>query len=85
MIKENILLDSLLFKIITTPGKETALLTIPEIWADKIITLYQSSRAFPGHFTINDKFFIPNFIHYLQSYIKGCGICKLACNEKPMR
>ena len=33
-----ILLDSLLFKI--TPEKETAVLTVPEICTDKIITLY---------------------------------------------
>ena len=29
------------------------------------------------------KFFTPNFIHYLRSYIKGCHICKLAHIEKP--
>ena len=34
-----ILLDSLLFKIITTPEKETALLAIPEICTDRIIIL----------------------------------------------
>ena len=43
-----ILLDSLLFKIITTSEKETVLLAIPEICADKIITLYHSS-VFAGH------------------------------------
>ena len=43
-----ILLDSLLFKIITTTEKETALLAIPEICADKIITLYHAS-LFTGH------------------------------------
>ena len=32
---------------------------------------------------ISDKFFIPNLIHYLRSYIKGYHICQLACNEKP--
>ena len=87
-----ILLDSLLFKIITTPEKETALLAILEICTDKIITLYDSS-LFAGHqgviktyLTINDKFFIPNLIHYLLSYIKGYHICQLAHNEKtPMR
>ena len=84
-----VLLDSLLFKINSTPEKETALLAIPEICTDKIITLYHSS-LFVGHqgviktyLTINDKFFIPNLIHYLRSYIKGCHICQLACNEKP--
>ena len=65
-----ILLDSLLFKII--PDKEKALLAIPEVCADKIITLYHTS-LFVGHqgviktyLTISDKFFIPNLIHYLS-------------------
>ena len=82
-----ILLDSLLFKI--TPEKETIALAVPEICADKIITLYHSS-VFAGHqgviktyLTISDKFFIPNLIQYLRSYIKGCHICPLACIEKP--
>ena len=86
-IKWYIWLDSLLFKI--TPEKETAVLAVPEVFADKIITLYHSS-LFAGHqdvietyLTINDKFFIPNLIHYLRSYIKGCHICQLACSEKP--
>ena len=43
LVERYILLDSLLFKLITIPEKETALLTIPEICADKIITLYHSS------------------------------------------
>ena len=43
-----ILLDSLLFKIITTPERETALLAIPEICADEIITPYHTS-LFMGH------------------------------------
>ena len=65
------------------------LLAIPETCADKIITLYHAS-LFVGHqgiiktyLTLNDKFFIPNLIHYLRSYVKGCHICQLACNEKP--
>ena len=33
--------------------------------------------------TISEKFFIPNLIHYLRSYIKGCHLCQLSCNEKP--
>ena len=84
-----ILLDSLLFKIVSTPEKETAVLAIPETCTDKIITLYHSS-LFAGHqgviktyLTISDKFFIPNLIHYLRSYIKGGHICQLMCNEKP--
>ena len=82
-----ICLDSLLFKI--TPEKETAVLAVQEICTDKIITLYHSS-LFVGHqgviktyLTISDKYFIPNLIHYLRSYIKGCHIFQLACNEKP--
>ena len=43
-----ILLDSLLFKLNTNPEKETALLAIPEVCADKVITLYHSS-LFAGH------------------------------------
>ena len=88
LVEKYILLDSLLFKIITTPDKGTALLAMPEICTDKIITPYHSS-LFAGHKgvikthpMINNKFFIPNVIHYLQCYIKGCHICQLACNEK---
>ena len=81
------MLDSLLFKI--SPDKETAVLAVPEMCADRIISLYHKSQ-FAGHqgviktyLTISDKFFIPNLIHYLRSYIKGCHLCQLACNEKP--
>ena len=79
----------LLFKIILTPEKETAVLALLEIGVDKIITLHHSS-LFAGHqgavktyLIISDKFFIPNLIHFLISYIKGCHICQLTCNEKP--
>ena len=41
-----ILLDSLLFKL--TPEKETAVLAVPEMYTDKIITLHHSS-LFVGH------------------------------------
>ena len=58
------LLDSLLFELVTTPEKETALLAIPETYAGKIITLHHSS-LFAGHqgvikmyLTIGDKFLI---------------------------
>ena len=48
-LAENIvLLDSLLFELVTIPDKETALLTIPEICVDKIIALYHVS-LFMGH------------------------------------
>ena len=82
-----ILLDSLLFRIF--PDKETAVLAIPELCADKIITLYHKSLL-AGHqgviktyLTVSDKYFIPNLIHYLRSYIKGCHICQMARSEKP--
>ena len=64
LAEKYMLLDSLLFKIVTTPEKETALLAILEICTDKIITLYHSS-LFAGnqgviktYLTINDMFFI---------------------------
>ena len=92
-----ILLDSLLFKIINTPEKESALLAITEVCTDKTIMLYHSS-LFVRHknifcltllgdaqkyLTISNKFFIPCLIHYFHSYIKGCHICQLACKDKP--
>ena len=77
MLAENvILLDSLIFKLVTMPDKETALLAIPEICADKIIALYHAS-LFAGHqgvvktyLMMKDKFFIPNLMYYLRSFIK---------------
>ena len=76
----------MLFKI--PPDKETAVLAVPETCTDRIITLYHTS-LFAGHkgvietyLTISDKFFIPNLIHYLRSYIKGCHLCQLVQNEK---
>ena len=70
------------------PERETAVLAIPETCADNIIMLYHKS-LFAGHqgviktdLIISDKFFIPNLIHYLRSYIKGCHICQLSRNEK---
>ena len=81
------MLDSLLFKI--SLDKETAVLAVPETCADRIITLHHKSllaghqRVIKTYLTISDKFFIPNLIHYLRSYIKGCHLCQLACNEKP--
>ena len=82
LAEKYIMLDSLLFKLTTIPGKETTLLAIPEICADKIITLYHSN-LFAGHqgvikiyLTISDRFYIPNLMHYLRSYIRACHICQ---------
>ena len=87
-----ILLDLLLFKLVAIPAKETALLAIPEICADKVITLYYLSLI-AGHqgviktyLTIGYKFFIPGVIHHWSSYINKCHICQLSKNEKsPIR
>ena len=48
LAEKYIILDSLLLKLITIPGRETALLAIPETCVDKIITLYHSN-LFAGH------------------------------------
>ena len=68
-----ILLDSLLFKL--NIEKEKAVLAIPEVCVDQMIALYHSS-LFAGHqgvvktyLTMSDKFFIPDLMHYLRSYI----------------
>ena len=86
--KRYILLGSLLFKLNINSGMEPGLLAIPEICADQVFTLYHSS-LFAGHqgviktyLTIADKFFIPDLMHYLPSYIKGCHICQLSNKDK---
>ena len=84
-----VLLDSLIFKWVMTPDKEAAaVLAIPEICIDKIIALYHTS-LFTGHqgvvktyLTMKDKFFIPNLMHYMRSFIKGCHICQLSRSDK---
>ena len=83
-----VLLDSLIFKLVTMPDKETAVLAIPEICVGKIIALYHTS-LFTGHqgvvktyLTMRDKIFIPNLMHYLRSFIKGCHICQLSRSDK---
>ena len=65
------------------------LLAIPEVCADKIITLYHAS-LFAGHqgviktyLTISDRFFIPNLMHYFRSFLKAWHICQLSRNNKP--
>ena len=84
-----VLLDSLLFKLVTIPDKEAAVLAIPEMCVDKIIALYHTS-LFAGHqgviktyLTMKDKFFVPNLMHYLRSFIKGCHVCQLSRSDKP--
>ena len=88
LAKSFVLLDSLIFKLVTTPDKEAAVLAIPEICIDKIIVLYHTS-LFTGHqgvvktyLTMKDKFFIPNLMHYLRSFIEGCHVCQLSRSNK---
>ena len=71
------------------PDKEAAILAIPEICIVKIIELYHTS-LFAGHhgvvkmyLTMRDKFFIPNLMRYLRSFIKGCHVCQLSMSDKP--
>ena len=84
-----VLLDSLIFKLVMTPDKEAVVLAIPETCVDKIIVLYHTS-LFAGHqgvvktyLAMKDKFFIPNLMHYLRSFIKGCHVCQLSRSNKP--
>ena len=88
LAEKYIILNYLLFKLTTILGKETALLAIPDICADKIITMYHSN-LFAGHqgvikmyLTISDRFCIPNLMHYLRSYFKGCHTCQLNRKDK---
>ena len=81
LVERFFLLDFSLFKLVTTLGRETVLLAVPEICTDKITTLYHTGR-FAGHkvviktyLNINDKVFIPGLMHYLRSFIKGCHTC----------
>ena len=86
LAEKYILLDSLLFRITSTLEKKTVVLAVPETCGDNTISLYHSS-LFAGnqgviktYLTISDKFFIPNLIHCLRSYVKGCHICQLTRN-----
>ena len=84
-----ILLDSLLFKLVTILDKEKALLAIPETCADKIIKLYHTSlfmghqRVIKTYLTISNMFFIPILMHYLRSFLSTRHICQLFRNDKP--
>ena len=83
LAEKYILLDLLLFKVVSTPDKEVAVLAMPETCTDKVITLYHSSLfkrhqvVIKTYLTISDKFFIANLICYLRLYIRGCHICQL--------
>ena len=80
LAKKYILLDSLLFKVMSTPEKEMAVLAIPETCVDNIISLYHSS-LFVGHqgviktyLTISNNFYTKcntlfEIIHKRLSYL----------------
>ena len=72
-----VLLDLLIFKLVTTTDKEAAILAIPEICIDKIIALYHTS-LFAGHqgvvktyLTMKDKFFYSESDALLRIFHKG--------------
>ena len=69
-----VLLDELLFKLITVPDRVKALLAIPKSCTDKIISLYHNSLfaehkgVIKTYLKISSKFFIPNLMHYLRAF-----------------
>ena len=83
-----VLLDKLLFKLITVLDREKALLAISESCADKVILLYHDS-LFAGHqgviktYLTMSKKIIPNLMHYLKAFLKACHICQMSRNDKP--
>ena len=46
-------------------------------------SLCRTSKCKKTYLTISDKFFIPDLMHYLRAFIKGCHICQLVGNDKP--
>ena len=60
------MLGSLLFKIVSTPDKELAMLVIPEMCADSIIALYRSSLFAGYQGGTNTYLAISNNLFYTQ-------------------
>ena len=88
LAEKYVLLDSLLFRISFEKETDHSSSNTRNM-CSQIITPYNKS-LFAGHqgviktyLTISNKFFVPNLIHYLRSYIKGCHLCQLSHNEKP--
>ena len=89
LAEKYVLLDSLLFRI--SPGKRDSSFSNTRNMhrqnynpiSQKKVYLQATKEVIKTYLTISDKFFIPNLIHCLRSYIKGCHICQLSCNEKP--
>ena len=77
LVESFVLIDSLIFKLVMMPNKESVVLGIPEICIDKIITLYHTN-IFTGHqgvvktyLTMRDKFFHPKFDALFKIVHKG--------------
>ena len=66
LVEKCILLDSLLFKLVTMPDKESALLAIPEICADKPITLYVYSLRVATYFNSLGKINLQHYSYRLE-------------------
>ena len=84
-----VLLDQLLFKLITVPDIEKALLAIPESCTDKIISLYHDS-LFAGqqgviktYLTMSRTFFIPKFNALSKSILESLSHMPICRNDKP--
>ena len=45
-------------------------------------SVHWTSSVIKTYLTTADKFFIPDIMHYLYSYIKGCHICQLSMKGK---
>ena len=73
LVESFILLDSLLFKLLTILDMEKTLLAISETCGDKIIELYHTNsqghqRVIKTYLKISNKFLIPSPMHYLRSF-----------------
>ena len=83
-----VLLDQLLFKLITELDREKTVLAIPETCADKIISLYHDTLfaehqgVIKTYLTMTSEFFIPDLMHYLRAFLEACHICQLSRNDK---
>ena len=76
-----VLLDSLLFKLVTTPDKETALLAITEIVSHE--SIHRSSRC-SKNVSYDERQVFHSWSDALPKIlIKGCHICQLARPDKP--
>ena len=54
-----------------------------EVLAERYIILHQG--VIKTYLMIANKFFIPDLMHYLHSYIKVCYICQLSRKDKTLQ